>query len=180
MGQDRERSGEDVAETPGDPSSARVDDAASEGTTSADTSDSVGKQAEPKASPRRGAAKLWWALPVLMVIEFYAYGRNGRIDVCVGMEGETDFALVGTERTDDNRWRFPRCETRHDLGLRSSKDEKIEEALRVACRGATIFRHQGQTKACVAGRDGWQHRIESHFVPPWDPAYYEHLFWFFY
>ncbi len=130
------------------------------------------------APARRRAALLWWALPILMVVEFYAYGHGGRLEICVGKEGDTDFALVGQARTDENRWKFPRCETRENLGLRSQRDAKVSEGIEAACRGATIFRHQGETKACIAGEQGWQHRVESHFVPPWDPAYYRHLFWF--
>jgi hypothetical protein len=134
---------------------------------------------KPAAPPaRRRASRLWWALPVLMVVEFYVYGRDGRLEICVGKEADTDFSLVGQERTDENRWKFPRCETRENLGLRSQREAKVAEGLEVACRGATIFRHQGQAKACVAGEEGWQHRVEGHFVPPWDPSYYRHLFWF--
>ena len=113
-----------------------------------------------------------------MVIEFYVYGHNGRLEICVGKEGDTDFSLVGQERTDANRWKFPRCETRENLGLRSQHDAKVKEGIEAACRGATIFRHQGEAKVCVAGEQGWQHRVEGRFVPPWDPAYYRHLFWF--
>ncbi|MCH9681358.1 MAG: hypothetical protein K0V04_07995 [Deltaproteobacteria bacterium] len=130
------------------------------------------------ATVRRRASRLWWALPILMVVEFYIYGHNGRLEICVGKQGDTDFSLVGQERTDENRWKFPRCETRLNLGLRSQYDDKVDEGLTVACRGATIFRHTGEAKACKAGDDSWQHEVEGHFVPPWDPAYYEHLFWF--
>jgi hypothetical protein len=133
----------------------------------------------PKPTPvRRRASRLWWALPILMLVEFYVYGHNGRLEICVGKEGDTDFALVGQERTDANRWKFPRCETRENLGLRSQYDAKVTEGIEAACRGATIFRHQGEAKACAAGEQGWQHRVQGHFVPPWDPAYYRHLFWF--
>ncbi len=131
------------------------------------------------ARPRRWTSKLWWALPVLMIVEFYFYGHNGRLEICVGKQGDTDFALVGQKRTDDNRWKFPRCETRLNLGLRSQYDTQVAEGTEVACRGATIFRYKGEAKACTAAEQGWQHRVEGHFVPPWDPAYYEHLFWFF-
>ncbi len=133
----------------------------------------------PKTAPvRRRASKLWWALPILMLVEFYVYGHNGRLEICVGKEGDTDFALVGQERTDQNRWKFPRCETRENLGLRSHYGERVQEGVEAACRGATIFRHQGESKACIAGEKGWQHRVEGHFVWPWDPSYYRHLFWF--
>jgi hypothetical protein len=143
------------------------DDEGAERTTLEDTARAPGR-----------ASKLWWALPILMVVEFYAYGHNGRLEICVGKEGETEFSLVGQERTDDNRWKFPRCETRLDLGLRSHREIIVDEGKKIACRGATIFRHQGEAKMCVASENGWQQRVEGHFVPPWDPAYYQHLFWF--
>lgn len=151
---------------------AAADDGDADRTTSADT------DARANKGGKRWISRLWWALPILMVVEFYAYGHNGRLQICVGKQGHTDFSLVGQERTDENRWSFPRCETRLNLGLRSEHDEKVAEGLAVACRGATIFRHQGESKACVAGEQGWEHRVEGSFVPPWDPAYYEHLFWF--
>ncbi|MCX4239290.1 hypothetical protein [Paraliomyxa miuraensis] len=149
--------------------------------TSSDTADGerVPVVAKPAAAAGR-ASRLWWALPVLLVAELYVYGHAGRLQVCVGKEGETDFALVGQERTDANRWKFPRCETRDNLGLRSQRDAQLEDATKAACRGATVFRHQGEAKACMAQEQGWQHQVEDHFVPPWDPAYYRHLFWFFY
>lgn len=152
------------------PAQARPDDVAP---TSADT------EAAPAPSPvRRRASRLWWALPILMLVEFYVYGHNGRLEICVGKEGDTDFSLVGQERTDANRWKFPRCETRENLGLRSQQEERVKEGIEAACRGATIFRNQGEAKVCVAGEQGWQHRVQGRFVPPWDPAYYRHLFWF--
>ncbi|MCA9655881.1 MAG: hypothetical protein H6712_12385 [Myxococcales bacterium] len=152
------------------------DDAAAERTTSADTK--AASASAPAARKKGWSSRLWWALPILMIVEFYAYGRDGRLQICVGKQGHTDFALVGHERTDENRWKFPRCETRLNLGLRSQYDERVAEGIKVACRGATIFRHQGEAKACVAGEQGWEHRVDASFVPPWDPAYYEHLFWF--
>lgn len=161
------------AGAPSDAESAEDDDSPAQGTTSADT-----ERGSSSAAPRRRTSRLWWALPILMVVEFYVYGHNGRLEICVGKEGDTDFSLVGQARTDDNRWKFPRCETRLNLGLRSQKQAKIEEGTKVACRGATIFRHQGESKACVDRAKGWVHRVEGHFVAPWEPAYYQHLFWF--
>jgi hypothetical protein len=136
----------------------------------------VGAAGEPPPGRRR--ISLWWLLPVAMVVEFWVYGHNGYIDVCVGKEGHTDFTLKDQARTDENRWKFPRCERRTNLGLRSHYDERVEEATKVACRGATLFRFQGEAKACEAGESGWTREVTSRFTPPWDPAYYEHLFWF--
>lgn len=128
---------------------------------------------------KRGSGGRWWVvLLVILVVEMYVYGRNAEIEVCVGKEGAHDFSLVGTERTDENRWKFPRCEARLNLGLRSHFDEQVDQAVLEACRGATMFRNRGEGKACVEGTDGWQHRIDTHYVWPWDSRFYEHLFWF--
>lgn len=161
----------DADETSGAAISAREASDDGERTTSSDTG------ASSKGSTGWGA-RLWWALPVLLIVEFYFFGHDGRLQVCVGKEGDTDFSLVGQERTDENRWKFPRCETRLNVGLRSRRDEQVKDAVTVACRGATIFRHQGEAKPCVAAEDGWKHEVEGSFVPPWDPDYYNQLFWF--
>lgn len=169
------------AEDPSDePASAVDDESGGDADDDADrtTSNDTDGKAPAKARSKGWTSRLWWALPILMIIEFYAYGHDGRLQICVGKQGHTDFSLVGQERTDENRWKFPRCETRLNLGLRSQYDEKVSEGTKVACRGATIFRHQGEAKACVAAEQGWEHRVDASFVPPWDPAYYEHLFWF--
>jgi len=134
--------------------------------------------AKAEVRAQRRVIRWWWFLLAALVIEFWLYGRRGHIEVCVGKDGETDFALVGQERTDENRWQFPRCEQRSNLGLTSHFDEATEEATRVACRGATIFRHQGETKVCVAADKGWVHRIEVSHCPPWHGHFFEHLFWF--
>jgi hypothetical protein len=134
-------------------------------------------EAAPAVSARRRFS-WWWLLPAAMVVEFWVYGKSGYIDVCVGKEGHTDFTLEGQARTDENRWKFPRCESRTNLGLRSHYDERVQEATKVACRGATLFRFQGEAAQCEAGEAGWTHQVSTRFCPPWDPAYYEHLFWF--
>lgn len=133
------------------------------------------------SKPRSASAfrpKIWWLLPIAIVIEFGIYGHDGRLEICVGKTGTTDFSLVGQTRSDENRWKFPRCETRDNLGLRDREPQLVPPAIEQACRGATIFAHAGEAKACVAQQEGWEHRVEGHFVPPWNPAYYEHLFWF--
>lgn len=137
-------------------------------------------------APRRrfGPVRWWWFLIAALVIEFWIYGRRGHVEVCVGKQGETDFALVDhtgqarQPRDDSNRWKFPRCEPRDNLGLVSKYDEVTTEAASVACRGATMLKHQGQGKSCVARKDGWEHRITTRQTWPWDPKFFAHLFWF--
>ena len=134
------------------------------------------QQAE-RAAPRRRIP--WgWIVVAALVIEFGIYGSNGHIEVCVAKEGVHDFELLGQERTDDNRWRFPRCESRMNLGLRSTLDEKVEDAVRVACRGATMIQQRGETRSCVEAEDGWLQRIQTHPCPPWHRHFWSHLLWF--
>lgn len=135
--------------------------------------------AESSAPKRRGGR--WWMLLLgVLVIEFYVYGSRGEIEVCVGKAGEHDFALLGQERTDANRWKFPRCEQRENLGLRSNYDAMVEDAAKGACRGQTMLRNRGEGKACAEQTDGWSRQVQAHFVWPWDRRYYEHLLWFVY
>jgi hypothetical protein len=131
------------------------------------------------AAKEKGGGSRWWViLIVVLVAEFYVYGRRGEIEVCVGKQGVHDFSLMGQERTDDTRWKFPRCESRTNLGLRSQYDELVEDATTVACRGATLFRNRGEGPQCVAQESEWQRQIETSYIWPWDSRYYEHLLWF--
>ncbi|MCR9162304.1 MAG: hypothetical protein ACE37F_31245 [Nannocystaceae bacterium] len=133
----------------------------------------------PEKAPSRGSR--WWSLLlVVLVVEFYVYGSRAEIQVCVGKQGQHDFALLGQERDDSNRWKFPRCETRENLGLRSTYDEMVEDAAKGACRGQTMLRNKGEGKTCLEQKDGWSHQVESSFIPPWDRRYYQHLLWFLY
>jgi hypothetical protein len=139
------------------------------------------KPASTKPAKGKGGGSRWWViLIVVLVAEFYVYGRRGEIEVCVGKQGVHDFTLMGQERTDDTRWKFPRCESRVNLGLRSQYDEFVDDATNVACRGATLFRNRGEGPQCVAQESEWQRQIETSYIWPWDSRYYEHLLWFFY
>lgn len=122
----------------------------------------------------------WWLLGVVLVIEFVLFGYRGEIQVCVGKEGVHDFDNLGQPRTDENRWAFPRCEKRLNLGLLSDYDVAVEGATEAACRGATTVQLRDENKTCVAGERGWEHRIETTFVPPWDSRYLQEMFWFLY
>ncbi len=137
---------------------------------------------EPKdAKAAKGRGSRWWYLLLaVLLVEFYVYGSRGEIQVCVGKEGQHDFALLGQTRDDSNRWKFPRCETRENLGLRSNHDVMVEDAAKGACRGQTMLRNRGEGKACLEQADGWSHQVDTRFIPPWDRRYYEHLLWFLY
>ncbi len=136
-------------------------------------------KSRPAEAKRRGS-RWWYLLLAVLLVEFYVYGRRAEIQVCVGKQGEHDFGLLGQERDDSNRWRFPRCEVRENLGLRSDFDALLDNATQSACRGQTMLRNRGEGPACIAQEDGWQRQIDSSFIPPWDNRYYEHLLWFLY
>jgi hypothetical protein len=131
-----------------------------------------------KAKEKGGGSRWWLVLLVVLVAEFYVYGRRGDIEVCVGKADVHDFSLIGQERTDDNRWKFPRCEARVNLGLRSQYDELVEDGTSVACRGATLFRNRGEGPQCIAGSEGWSKQVQTSYIWPWDSRYYKHLLWF--
>jgi len=120
----------------------------------------------------------WIVLGIILIIELWIFGRRGEIEVCVAKQGMHDFALRGTAPTDANRWQIPRCEARVNLGLRSEYEQQVDDATRVACRGATTFRHRGEGDHCIHQKQGWERRVQTSFVPPWDARYRRRLFWF--
>jgi hypothetical protein len=117
-------------------------------------------------------------LACLLLVELMVYGRRGHVQVCVGRQGEHDFALLGHERRDHNRHRFPSCERRYNLGVRSHFERARDAAALHACRRATLLRPQPVTVSCAAARDGWQHRIRAEHCPPWHEHFYKKLLWF--
>jgi hypothetical protein len=132
-----------------------------------------------KPSPKEASSKRWWVgLGLVLAVELAVYGSRAEIEVCVGKDGVHDFALHGELREDANRWRFPRCETRMNLGLRSRYDESVEDAASVACRGATLFRNRGEAKDCTEATSGWRREVDARQVWPWDARLHRHLLWF--
>jgi hypothetical protein len=145
----------------------------------ATTSEAAREEAKPPATDASRRRIPWgWIVVVALLIEFGVYGSNGHIEVCVGKEGVHDFDLVGQDRTDENRWQFPRCESRMNLGLRSTYEEKVDDAVRVACRGATMIQHRGESRSCSEAESGWVQRIQTHPCPPWHRHFWSHLLWF--
>jgi hypothetical protein len=112
------------------------------------------------------------------VVELWAFGSRGHINLCVGREGVHDFSLVGQDRNDENTRRYPSCEKRVNIGITSHYDEANEDAAINACRRATILRPKAETIACVIKEAGWQHQVETKWCPPWHDHYYKRLFWF--
>ncbi len=128
--------------------------------------------------PRR---RPWWLLLLLIgLVELFLFGSRGRMRVCVAHQGEHDFALVDQPRTEENTRRYPTCVKRTNVGIVSKYDDVMTEATGYACQRAAILRPTDVLYQCILEKDGWEHRVETSFVPPWDPIYYRRLFWFAY
>jgi hypothetical protein len=140
------------------------------------------RRTKKRTKPARGAggiaSRVWLALLTIGLIELWAFGSRGHIQVCVAHEGTHDFALLGEERTDANTRRYPSCEKRTNLGIVSGYDASLEDAAIHACRRATILRPKEVTIACVLKDAGWQHQVTTSWCPPWHDHYYKRLFWF--
>jgi hypothetical protein len=141
---------------------------------------------ERKAGKRKGTKQdrdgpgrwVWLALLVIAVVEVWLFGNRGHIEVCVGREGEHDFALLGSPRNEDNTRRYPTCEKRLNVGITSHFDEARDDAMIHACRRATILRGREVALKCALAIEGWEHRLSSSWCPPWHDHYYQRLFWF--
>jgi hypothetical protein len=157
----------------------------------------AGKKADDDGDqPSKWSRYLWVALVVAGVFELWLFGYRGHIEVCVGRQGEHDFALLGTPRNDDNTRRFPTCEKRLNIGITGKFDKQQEDAMIHACRRATILRGKRAALECAIGNKGikglegikgiksidgakaWEHRTTTGWCPPWHDHYYKRLFWF--
>jgi hypothetical protein len=178
-----EPSGEPEA---GDPSAPAGADGGEMGPAAASGDAASGDAAPGKAASKDGGGAqkgdrttLVWIVAVCAIfcIELFFYGRRGDIELCVGKEGVHDFALRGQERTDDNRWKFPYCEHRVNLGLVSHFEELGQEALDQACRRATLMRFKDEQKACVRMEKNWKRQVYTEQIWPTDRRFYRRLFW---
>lgn len=141
------------------------------------------KERPPEAAPSDDAEprrrRPWWVLLfVVGLVELFLFGSRGRMRVCVARDGEHDFSLVDQPRTEENTRRYPTCVKRTNVGIVSKYDDVLKEATGYACQRAAVLRPTDVLYQCILERDGWQHRVETSFVPPWDPIYYRRLFWF--
>ncbi|HEX2880530.1 MAG TPA: hypothetical protein VHO25_13445, partial [Polyangiaceae bacterium] len=91
------------------------------------------------AAPKKDRSTLYWTIAVvsLVLLELYFYGRRGALMVCVAKEGVHDWNLIGQQRNDQNRWKFPFCEERRNIGLRSEFEDLATQAVKTACHRAT-------------------------------------------
>ncbi|HTM43701.1 MAG TPA: hypothetical protein VL137_02030 [Polyangiaceae bacterium] len=129
--------------------------------------------------PKTDRSTLYWAVGIVALVfaELYYYGHNGELKVCVGKEGVHDFNLIGQMRTDENRWKFPFCEDRVNLGLRDEFDDLGRDAVKSACRRATLLHFQSEAADCVALENHWKRKVITRQVMPWERRFYRQLLW---
>lgn len=113
----------------------------------------------------------------LVLLELYVYGRRGAFMVCVAKEGVHDWNLIGQQRNDQNRWKFPFCEERRNLGLRSEFDELAVQAVKTACHRATLMHFKTEQDACIAMEKNWRRKVITRQIWPWEKPFYRRLFW---
>jgi hypothetical protein len=118
------------------------------------------------------------ALGTLFTVELVVFGYNGYVDVCVGREGVTDFALSNRAAGTDDAQKMPLCQRRHNLGMQSRYDEEAKAGLRQACQRASAMFGTRDWSSCVSGSGGWTRRITGHQVPPWHEPFYREMLWF--
>lgn len=120
---------------------------------------------------------LLWVAGILVVlgVELFIYGHNGRIEVCVGLEGATDFSLIGKPRSPENFRSYPLCVERMNLGMWSSSEEQAQSALEAACSRATARGNPEAKQQCLRKENKWQRQVIKESIPPWDPRLYRRL-----
>lgn len=119
-----------------------------------------------------------WVVGIIAVlcVELYIYGHNGKIEVCVGVEGVTDWSLIGKPKTPDNFAKSPKCAQRMNLGMYGDSEEAARAALDEACARATTTNHVARTD-CVRRDKKWTRKVFKEHIPPWDERLYKRLLW---
>jgi hypothetical protein len=120
-----------------------------------------------------------WAVGIAIILcaELFIYGHNGRIQVCVGVDTLTDYALRAEPRTKENAKKHPFCAERLNLGMWSSKDELSQAALNDACTAAARVVGQEHRQKCLRKDEPWTRFVEQEHVMPWDARLYRRLLW---
>ncbi len=152
-----------------------------------DTSDhSAGAQVENEHPPEderaadsegRERGLLIWVAAILLIlgVELFIYGHNGRVEVCVGLEGVTDFSLVGQKRSPENFRKYPKCLERMNLGMWTSSEEVAREALNTICSRLTAKLEPEFKQQCIRKEGRFDRVVVKENIPPWDPRLYRQL-----
>ncbi|HEX2735658.1 MAG TPA: hypothetical protein VHM70_28860 [Polyangiaceae bacterium] len=130
-----------------------------------------------RVKPRRD--NFWlWALGILLLlsIELLVYGHNGQIEVCVGIDGVTDFSLKHQARTKETARKMPQCASRLNLGMYDKTEEQALEALTDACGRATMV-NKGEIDNCLHRNNKWTRDVTKTQIAPWDRRLYRRILW---
>ena len=144
------------------------------------SSEGDSKSTKEATSDEEPEETLFWRLApyfiaAAFIVELLLFGSRGDLTVCVAKKGAHDFDLIGQEKTDKNRWRFPYCESRLNIGFVSRYDEQVAEGRNAACRRATMLQYKQERNDCAAGRQHWEMRVEAKQVAPWERRFYRRL-----
>lgn len=143
-------------------------------------SESAARKAGAQGEGRDDKDRTFWfwvaGIVLILGIELYVFGHNGEIEVCVGVEGVTDWAQKDQPRTAENFRKAPVCAQRVNLGMYPGTQEAAEAALNDACKRATMMQ-TGALQHCIRREKQWTRRVEKQQVPPWDPRLYRRLLW---
>jgi hypothetical protein len=177
------------AEEPGDGAEAKQDEAeAKQDEAEAKQDEAEAKQDEAEAKQDKAdeptRRETWtntliWALGILCLlgIELYVYGHDGDIEVCVGIDKLTDYAIRAEPRTKANATKHPFCAKRVNLGMWSKSDELADAALKEACGAASRVVGAEHRQKCIRRDDPWTRFVEKQQIPPWDPRLYRRILW---
>jgi hypothetical protein len=121
---------------------------------------------------------IWIGVIVLALgIELFIYGHDGRIQVCVGIDKLTDYAIRNEPRTKENAVKHPFCAERLNLGMWSSSEKHSKAALTEACSAAARVVGAEHRQKCLRRDEPWTRFVETEHIMPWDSRLYRRLFW---
>lgn len=139
-----------------------------------------GAEKTQTATEERGSNRstLIWVvgMAALLALELFIYGHNGRIQVCVGLEGITKYELLSQPRAEHPIVQYPICSERVNLGMFSRSDEAAEHALMEACTRAAGLLRQDRLE-CIRREQRWNRKVVKEQILPWDPRMYRRLLW---
>lgn len=119
-----------------------------------------------------------WVAGILFILglELFIFGHDGKIEVCVGVEGVTEWALKDQARTPETFRKAPVCAERLNLGMYAGSQEAAEAALNEACKRATMLQRDA-LQDCIRRENKWTRQVNKQQVPPWDERLYRRLLW---
>jgi IS1 family transposase len=159
-----------------EPAEAEPAEAKPAGAKPAEAKPAESKPAEAKPAEKKKRGYWLWVVLVLLAAELVVYGHSGRIEVCVGLDGATDFSLKNQARTKENFRSVPQCADRLNVGMYDHAEDQARSALQDACGRATMVNKKEFTN-CVNRSNKWTRQVTKDQIYPWDKRFYRRLFW---